>query len=179
MTKAKTKREITSDALRLSMARSFVDLMKEKPIDKITVQEITDLAGVGRATWFRLFHSKETALSWLIQNLWKEYLIENGYTDHPPTDQENGILFFHFNYRNRDLLRLIYQQGMKYTVYEAYHQLLLPHPTDEIITLYIANTAAYATVGIIDEWIQRDFQETPEQLISLVSAVTQQSNANH
>ena len=68
---------------------------------------------------------------------------------------------------------------MKYTVYEAYHQLLLAHPTEEIIILYIANTAAYAMVGIIDEWIQRDFQETPEQLISLVSAATQQSNANY
>lgn len=165
------KRQENSDALRLAMAEALVELMRQNPAAKITASEITERAGVGRVTWFRLFHTKEEALSWLIVQKWNAHLTRKGYSSEKrPSDQENGILFFHFNYENRELIELIFRQGMKYTIYEACLHILLPEPADDVMTNYIANTAAYAFVGILDEWIRRDFQETPEQLISILVA---------
>ena len=44
------------------MAEALLFLMKRKPAAKITVSEITERAGVSRATWFRHFTDKREAV---------------------------------------------------------------------------------------------------------------------
>ena len=169
-TKARGKRQENSDELRRAMAEALVELMREKPLGKITAQEIADRAGTGRVTWFRLLHSKEHAVTWLVKRMWAEHLEKNGFAEVSPTDQENGRLFFHFNYENRELLKLICENGLRYSLYEAWYGLLLPEPTGDVLAGYVANTTAYGMVGLLDHWIKRDFQETPEQLIAFVES---------
>lgn len=66
-----------TDAL---LAESFKELAKKQPIEKITIKEITDKAGVIRPTFYNHFQDKYELLEWIItQELLKpvEPLIQN------------------------------------------------------------------------------------------------------
>ena len=41
-----------TDFLKECMADALIQKMQEKPFEKVTVNEIADLAGVNRSTWF-------------------------------------------------------------------------------------------------------------------------------
>ena len=47
-----------TDFLKECMADALIQKMQEKPFEKVTVNEIADLAGVNRSTWFRNFKRK-------------------------------------------------------------------------------------------------------------------------
>ena len=59
------------------MADALIKLMESKPLEKISVTEITELAGVGRVTWFRNFSSKNEALTFKLVHLWQRYTEEH------------------------------------------------------------------------------------------------------
>ena len=48
-------------------AESFKELAKKHPIEKITIKEITDLAGVIRPTFYNHFQDKYELLEWIIR----------------------------------------------------------------------------------------------------------------
>ena len=48
-----TKRDIKAE-----LANSFKELVQEKPVEKITIKEITDKAGVIRVTFYNHFQDK-------------------------------------------------------------------------------------------------------------------------
>ena len=52
------------------MADALIHAMREKPFSKITINEITDQAGVNRSTWFRNFSDKNEAVSFKLERLW-------------------------------------------------------------------------------------------------------------
>ena len=56
----------TTDYLKECMGTALLELMKEKPIEKISIEEMTAKADVGRSTYFRYFKSKDEVLSFKI-----------------------------------------------------------------------------------------------------------------
>ena len=48
------------------LAESFKELACQRPIEKITIKEITDRAGVIRPTFYNLFQDKYELLEWII-----------------------------------------------------------------------------------------------------------------
>ena len=53
----------SSDYLKECIADALLVLIKDKPIEKVTVDELIKKAGVGRATYFRAFNSKSEAIT--------------------------------------------------------------------------------------------------------------------
>ena len=49
----------TTDYLKECMGTALLKLMKDKPIEKITIEEMTAKADVGRSTYFRYFKTKD------------------------------------------------------------------------------------------------------------------------
>lgn len=63
------------------LAESFKELAKKQPIEKITIKEITDKAGVIRPTFYNHFQDKYELLEWIITTELLdpvEPLIQNG-----------------------------------------------------------------------------------------------------
>ena len=68
-------------AMDVLLAESFKELVQKRPIDKITIKEITDKAGVIRPTFYNHFQDKYELLEYIIsvQLLQPtEPLLENG-----------------------------------------------------------------------------------------------------
>ena len=51
----------------LLLAESFKELAVKQPIEKITIKEITDKAGVIRPTFYNHFQDKYELLEWIIK----------------------------------------------------------------------------------------------------------------
>ncbi|MEY8701311.1 TetR/AcrR family transcriptional regulator [Streptococcus ferus] len=56
--------------------QAFISLLNQKAYDKMTVQEIIDLANVGRSTFYAHFDTKEALLEELCQELFQHTFIE-------------------------------------------------------------------------------------------------------
>ena len=54
------KRKTTKEIL----AGSFQELAQDKPVDKITIQDITDNCDYSPATFYRYFHDKYDLIAW-------------------------------------------------------------------------------------------------------------------
>lgn len=58
-----------SDQTRISLALSLEKLMEHQPLEKITIQDISDQAGVSRQTFYRLFTNKYALIEWYLEYL--------------------------------------------------------------------------------------------------------------
>lgn len=56
------------NAIDLVLAESLIELSAKKPIDKITIKEITDKAGVIRPTFYNHFQDKYELIEWIIKS---------------------------------------------------------------------------------------------------------------
>ena len=62
----------TTEFLKECLSDALLRLMREKSFKNISIQEIADAAGVGRATWFRNFANKSEAITFKLVQLWKD-----------------------------------------------------------------------------------------------------------
>lgn len=160
------RRSENTEHLKGAISDALLQLMENMPLDKITVQEITDLAGVGRMTYFRHFSSKTDVLLFKLQLLWKIWIGK-----HPCTYKigryEHAVWFFSFWYSIRQLLSLLYRQKQ----YDALLQVFLSYAAlvedGSRREQYQEMFFAYGLLGIVMTWTATGFQETPEKLAAL------------
>ena len=159
----------TTEFLKECMADALIKLMKTTPVNKIAAKDITDAAGVGRATWFRNFNSKEEAISYKFTRLWECWLEESKPEYQDLSDQDKTIVLFEFIYSVRDLIALIYEQKMQFCLYPMYQKILIPDGIKTVRERYAIRFMAYGMTGFVEEWILRKFQETPEDIIHILN----------
>lgn len=160
------RRTETTEYLKECIANTLIQLMNDTPIEKIRIQEITELAGVGRVTWFRYFRSKTDALVFKLQQLWKEWIGE------PPCNcligsYDHALWFFSFWYSIHALLSLL-NQHRQYDALLRFFLLYAGTVKDNSgRERYHEMFFAYGMLGIVMKWTAGGFQETPERLAVL------------
>lgn len=148
------------------IADAYIQLILIKDPSKITADEITKQAGVGRATYFRNFSSKQEILIYKLERDWDNFAqtsIENDKVS------QNILEFFEFNYKYKDLIKRIYeihqQEALLRTFFRILNQYPSFNPYDEYLTRYIS----YGLFGLLEEWVKRDFRESPQDLAEFVN----------
>lgn len=157
----------TTDFLKECMADSLLLLMKEKPLSKITINEITQTAGVNRSTWFRNFETKNDALTFKLVRLWYRWADEHGMKERRRYTIDNAETFFSFNASIQGTLTEICRAEQQSSVYAAFSQIMMPQYGADPAECYEARFYSYGLFGLLDEWIKRGFYETPEQMTAL------------
>ena len=157
----------TTDFLKECMADALLQIMQEKPFSKITVNEITGIAGVNRSTWFRNFSDKNEAITFKLIRLWHRWADERGMKERRRYTLDNAEDFFAFNDSIKDLLSEIYREELQACVYNAFYQVMMPQYGADPAECYEARFYSYGLFGFLDEWIKRGFYETPEQMTEL------------
>lgn len=157
----------TTDFLKECMADALLQSMNEKTFSKITVNEIADAAGVNRSTWFRNFTSKNDAITFKLVKLWYRWADEHSMKERRRYVLDNADTFFAFNYSIKDILSKIYHANLQSCVYDAFYQVMMPQYGANPSECYEARFYSYGLFGLLDEWINRGFYETPEQITKL------------
>ena len=166
----------TTEFLKECMADALIKILKTKPIEKISVPEIVELASVGRTTFFRNFTSKNEVLTFKIVRLWERWAEEHNLDERKKFTLDNAVDFFNFNYSIRDLLELIYRRSLQSTVYDAFYEVMMPQYGTNAFECYESRFYSYALFGLLDEWIKRGFYESVEQMAENVKKICGQNS---
>lgn len=162
------RRNKSTDFLKECIADAMLQLMEEKPLKKITVKEITDTAGVGRATFFRHFDSKGEVLTFKLITLWNRWADSRNLIDKSKFSLMTAEEMFAFNLEIKPIICKIYEAEMQNTIYDAFYQIMAPRFGTDTVHRYANRFYSYGIFGLLDEWVKKGFKETPRQMADIV-----------
>lgn len=161
------KRNSTTEFLKDCIADSLLLLLQEKPIEKITIQELTAKASVGRVTYYRNFTSKEDIITYKLDKLMDTWFSTNLNASLSP--HTLAVSFFRFFYTIRDTIHTLMKANLS--------DIFMIQMTRKFTTLENYNTAdiyrqvflSFGLCGIIQTWITTGMQESPEEMVNMLA----------
>lgn len=164
----------TNDYLKECISDAIIIYLKEKPIEKISVDEIIKKAGVGRATYFRAFNSKTEAIAFKIMKMWKQYCELNDIKK-CSFDADNIRHFFTFNYSIKYILEIIYQAGLQDAISQTLCRLMpVTDCMDKEVSankIFRESFYAYGIYGLFNKWMENGFHETPDEMTHILMEI--------
>lgn len=154
------KSEMTIDRgkgnIDLLLASSFKEIAAQKPIEKITIKEITDMAGVIRPTFYNHFQDKYELLEWIVKEeliFPMKPLIKEKHIKEAVTDSMNVMLSEKVFYTNAN--KLSGQNSFREILFMAVKELLLSFIVKEEFEKSIPYKWLTADVlaSFISEWV--------------------------
>ena len=151
------------------ITESLLKLLKEKPMQEISISEIVDTAGVGRTSFYRNYGTKEDVVKKHIVAL-----IEKWDQDYMASGKDSnaelyGSLFKHLK-DNADFYLLLKERNLMHLFLEVFLERNGPKSEYENMWAYTTAFITYGTYGWIEEWINRGMQESAETMADLLSS---------
>ena len=161
------------------LAKSFKYLVLKRPIEKITIKEITNLAGVIRPTFYNHFQDKYELLEWII----KTELVEpvRSMIGHSRAEEALKIVFCEI-LKSADF----YSRARKLEGQNSFESIVLHCVEEELLAVlgdrktelpkedlvrYYAHTITYLVLQFIDSGLKK----MPEEMVDLYRYVKNHS----
>lgn len=150
------------------LSDALFNLMKQKPFHQISITEICENAAVGRKTFYRNFELKEDIIDFKLDILYIEFenLIRG-------LDSDSLLrTYIEFVQKNSELFIIIYNNGFYEDTNKKFTKLLpVTMPTlslDSITQHYMSNYIIAGIKAILQVWIERNFQESIDEIIEII-----------
>lgn len=145
------------------LAEALIELLNTSPLNEISVRELCNKAGVGRASFYRHFQSKEEILERHAQSLIQKWAEEFEVApDSRPWNVFESL--FHHLKEHQSFYEALHKTGRDSILRAAIR-------TRIGLTSNLSNEDAYQKIffadgisGWVEEWIDRGLPETPEKL---------------
>lgn len=148
------------------MTESLLTLLEHKAIEDISICELCDHAGIGRASFYRNFKSREDILKTYLDQLlygWKsDWETQNDI----PLSSLIYMIFRHFE-QQKDFYRLLNERHLIYLLKDAILDLMELKPDLPKGEAYAKAFVAYSLYGWIEVWFQRGMQESAQEMADL------------
>lgn len=168
--------QTTKHALEASLKR----LLQQKPLNKITVSEIAEDCEINRMTFYYHFKDIYDLVEWCcVEDAARALEGKKSFQ----TWQEGFLNIFHAILDNKLFIKNVYRSVSKEQI-NAYlgplvHDLILGvveelsagmtvSKTDQ---KFIADFYEYAFLGIVQDWIEHDMKEAPEEIVNRTSTL--------
>ena len=155
------------------MTKACIELLKEKPVEKITVSELCERSGAGRATFYRNYKD--------MTDIVRKYLIRlNHEWTQDPAVLESGIqnltgaIFSHFE-RHRAFYELLSRRGLVYLMKDVITDAFHLKTDGPMIEAYSSAYVIYVLDGFIEVWFQRGMKDSAEELCALLSSASKKA----
>lgn len=167
-----------SQTTKRALAASLKKLLEKKPLDKITILDITEDCGVNRQTFYYHFQDIYDLIEWIYTS---ESLKALDGKDTYETWQQGFLRIFHYVKENKSFVRNTYHSVSREHLEGYLHRevhLLLIHVIEEMaegITLrdedkeFLADLYTYAFTGLMLDWVGNGMKEDPETIIRRLS----------
>lgn len=163
-----------------AIAFSLKELLLEKPLSKITINDITDRCDINRQTFYYHFQDITDLVEWIcIQDADKALGGNKSYA----TWQEGFLAIFELMKKDRPFIINIYRSvsidiintylyKLVYPViYQVVDEKLNNFVVNEDDKVFITNFYKYAFVAIVIEWIKHDMKDDPKIIVNRVSKI--------
>ena len=170
------KSEITlNESVKEAIEMALIKLLKKKDINKITVTELCETAGVGRSSFYRNFESLEDAAVSYVNRIYREYFRNNPVN--PDAYKKSNFSFFlkqrfEFIKKHGEVFTALHKNGMLYSVLvkmapEVKRQFLVADVSE---SRYFSAMTMGFSAGVIEEWVAGGMKESEEELAEITKA---------
>ena len=168
--------QITKHALEASLKR----LLLQKPLNKITISDITEDCGVNRMTFYYHFKDIYDLVEWVCIEEARRALAGKKTYD---TWQEGFLQIFQAVQANRPFIMNVYhsvsREQVENYLYQVTYHLLVDVVEEKAVGIpvrqedkeFIAHFYKYAFVGVMLDWIRDDMKADPQAIIDRLSLV--------
>lgn len=145
------------------ITESLLQLLEKKEIADISISELCDHAGVGRASFYRNFDSKEDILRAHINNLFGEWKRGWEKNNNLPLSSGIGMIFEHFQ-QHKEFYRLLNERRLICLLKDVMLEIFELKPDLPKAEAYAKAFAAYSFYGWIEVWFLRGMKETADEM---------------
>ncbi len=173
-----------SQITKKALEESLKHLLLVKPLNKITVSDITDDCGINRMTFYYHFKDIYDLIEWCcLEDASKALEGNKTYS----TWQEGFLNIFEAVKENKSFIMNVYnsvsREQIETYLYKVTFKLLEDVVEEQAKDMsvrkedkyFIANFYKYAFVGLMLEWIKNDMKEDPKEIVDKLSIVIQGS----
>ena len=162
------------------LANTLKELMNEKPLTKITVQDLTKKCGISRQTFYNHFHDIYELVEWIYLNeahitLGENISYENWqdalealfqYMD----DNRNFVLNTYRSVSKENVERLLQREVERFLTDLIFNEIDVSGAEAEQVQFSI-EFYSYALVGVGLDWISRQMPGTAKELVEKIEQV--------
>ncbi len=175
------KREV-----KVLLSDSFKELVLEKPVEKITIKQITDRAGVIRVTFYNHFQDKYELLEWICREEVinpSRILFQNGMQREAVTLiftalLKNKVFYSHVAHMTgQNSFESILRKLISETITECF-PLSASGRSEKygwISSKWIAEYYSRSFTFVLMSWIDKDMTVPPEEMVKLYELITKHS----
>lgn len=150
------------------MIKALLDMIKSQPLVQISVRDICKEAGVGRASFYRNYGTKEQVLTAYIVKRWREYEKSHRLIEFKIDDIFRVQRYFEFCYSMRPLNDILIDQNQTGVILKAYEIILPNLDQDNPNETFVSSYMAYGLFGVFIKWAKDGYQQTPEEMAGIV-----------
>lgn len=162
------------------LSESLKKILERKPLDKVTIKDITDDCGVSRMTFYYHFKDVYDLVEWTCHEEGKNALRDKKSYE---TWQEGLLQIFQLVLENRPFVENIYRvigKERAETFINPLIQDLIKHGVEEREGAHpikpadrdaIANFYVYAFSGFVFEWIKKGMKEKPQTIVNRIALI--------
>lgn len=173
------KNPSVSEQTKHQLADALKTLMAQKPMDKITISELTTLCQIRRQSFYYHFEDIYDLLRWMIQNeaikllqqqegalLWKEGLLQL----FQYLEANKAVYLCALKSVGRDHIHRFFEADIYSIIHRTIEQLaedigVKNHLNSFIDVDMLTHFYVVALAGIIESWLLGEIDRTPEELI--------------
>ena len=150
------------------ITNTLLDLIKKQPLSQITVRDLCNAAGVGRASFYRNYETKEDVLTAYIVKQWREYEKQNRLKEYSLDNMVRVQSYFEFCYSMQPLNDTLIQQKQEGIILKAYEIIMPNLDQDESNESFALSYMAYGLFGVFIMWAKGGYTQTPEEMAKIV-----------
>lgn len=170
-----------SNITKAALGNSLKNILKNKPLDKVTISDITNDCGVNRMTFYYHFQDIYDLVEWVCVNDAEKALDGKQIYDNW---QEGMLNILNLMLENKNFVLNVYhsvsREYLDKYVYRLTGALFLDVVTklcegkdiSEEDKKFIAEFYRYAFVGIVFQWIDENMKEDPKKIIQKLDIIT-------
>ena len=154
--------------VRKQLLRALLDMMEEHNLHAIPISDLTRRAGVGRASFYRNYASKEDVLRQEADRLAREWQQQYDRQAHAaPSEVLVSLLDF---YKAHSAFYLaLYRAGLSEIVLGTLLEQAAVSPDLPNAVAYLRASVAYMIFGWVVEWMKRGMPESGTELAKMIA----------
>ena len=171
-----------SQVTKRALEQSLKNMLLKKPLDKITISDITNDCGVNRMTFYYHFQDIYDLVEWSCEEDARKALAGNKTY---ATWQEGFLQIFEMVKESKPFIMNVYRSVSREKVetylYKVTYGLLIDVVNEEAEGMHVSDDDKafiawfdqYSFVGIMLDWIKDDMKEDPQKIIDRISLLMQ------
>ena len=190
MPMAKEKDDRRVKYTKMILKQTLITLLQQKPVDKITVKEICDLADLNRSTFYAHFKDPHDLLRQIEEELMGELNTHLKKLTFVGDENETFQLMktiFEYVVDNADLCRALmgeygdisFQKEIMMIIQEQKMEEWMHHERfDPELVEYFTLFSVNGSIGVIQKWLQSGMKKSASEMADLIMKLTYQGLSN-